>query len=233
MSESNNIHDLFPIPIGVYQCNDFIPNLREVNKKLIQSFIEDLIDKGYNNYSAHLSVFQSKRDLDLKNVFKDFLHELKPIFNEFLKSINYSQSFISNFNLNCMWGNLTVGFGYHHPHVHGSGSDSPFSAVYFPCNYVDPEIIENIIFKEEPNNNLSKDSIGPLIFMSPHWELQQTVYNCEDSGKNKYIEVVKEIYPQEGLLVIFPSFLAHYVAPSANASKNNARISFSFFASTV
>ena len=223
-----NLKELFTVPIGILNLNDKHENLRKVNDQLIKDFIGSLIDYGYKNSTGVLETYQSNRNLEHNSeAFSNFLSLIKPHVDCFLKEIRYSESFTSTYKLSNVWGNLTAGTGMHTSHVHGKGSQEPFSLVYFPCEYVDPENIENIQFKKSS----TEDSIGSLLLYSPGWEVKEISFKQNDSHtNNQYTQLVYRINPKEGLLVIFPSFLSHLVTPSKEAQKDNARISFSFFA---
>jgi hypothetical protein len=225
------IKDLFPVPIGIIDLKDKLKNLREVNTSLIKTFIESLIDEGYKNSTGILEIYQSNRSLELKKgAFNDFLITIKPFVDNFLKDIRFSEEFLTNYKLGSVWGNLTAGTGIHTAHVHGKGAAQPFSLVYFPCEFVNPQNLQNIIF----NTSSKPENIGSLLLYSPGWELKEISFNQNDYfAKNKYNQLIYPIQPQEGLLVIFPSFLAHLVTPSLEAKKENARISFSFFAMSL
>lgn len=222
------VKDLFSIPVAIIDLHDKVNNLRQINNDLIKSFIESLIDDGYKNSSGILEVYQSNKFLENKKpAINEFLNLISPVVSEFLKEIRFSDSFLNNFKLSGVWGNLTTGMGAHTSHVHGKGAHQPFSLVYFPCCFVNPENIDNIIFKESTNI----EDIGSLLLYSPGWELKEIAFNQKDSfQKNIYNQLIFPINPSEGLLVIFPSFISHMVTPSRGATKNNARVSFSLFA---
>ena len=231
MDQPISITQLFPIPLIRVNLKDFFPNLTELNKLIIKDFIEHLNKKGYRQSSGQLNVYQSEPGIEeyCSNI-QSFLRIIKPTTDIFLEKLNYSNSFLKNYKLSGAWGNLTAELGYHSIHVHGKGSNEPFSFVYYPCQLVDPEDLNNILFLAK-NNSVK---LGSIFFYDPAWDIKQITYKKSDGGKSvegvDFSKINYSIEPEEGLLVMFPSYLQHTVEPSLGLSKNLARFSLSFFA---
>ena len=220
-----DIKNLFSVPIAEIDCNEYISNLKDLNNDLIKAFIGDLIDRGYQNASARLNVYQSIRNLEKHEPFQILFQKIKPLFDSFFSNIHFCEDFINRYKLTNVWGNLTTGVGFHAPHIHGLGNHTPFSAVYFPCIFADPEKLDDIKVDNDASN-CTDEKIGTLTFLCPAFNLKQVLFGYpSEVCYNEY-----SVLPSAGKLVIFPSFLTHFVTPSVLANKNNTRISFSFYA---
>jgi len=99
-----------------------------------------------------------------------------------------------------MWFNVNPKSGFNIPHVHGG----IVSGVYYVA---------------------SKENSGNIVFKNP---ASNIVYHCEADFVNSYNEVNSSSWcfsPKPGLLLLFPSWLEHYVHPNLN---DEDRISISF-----
>jgi uncharacterized protein (TIGR02466 family) len=99
------------------------------------------------------------------------------------------------------WININQYMHFNRPHIHPG---SVFSAVYYA---------------KYPNNCGQIGFSNPADNIGYDWSNKVKSNNCYNSAEFNII-------PQEGFLLVFPSWLEHYVSPNEN--KNEDRISIAF-----
>lgn len=166
-------------------------------KKELVDFALSTVRNDQNNRN---DTIQQSNFLDL-NLFpiKEIVDTVQEQFNEIHQKLGLAKTHIQV--VSEAWFNIGNNVNIDSPHCHPG---SVFSAVYYlEANY----------------------NSGELIFTNPNHSLVHTVhptfiesYNCFNSHNFKLI-------PRSGLLIIFPSYLQHYVRPSLS---NNSRISLAF-----
>jgi len=146
---------------------------------------------------SNLSGIQSN-DLDLNSpVFRPLLNHIYEISNHIAKSTYKinKELIISN-----MWFNINKYKDSNITHTHA------FS------------FLSGVFYTKTPQN------CGDLVFMNP-MKISHFVKEYNFSEFNNYNSTSNYIVPKENTLIIFPSWLEHFVTP--NMSEND-RISFSF-----
>jgi len=130
--------------------------------------------------------------------------ELKDLKYNILKSSNEIGKNIFQFNrdlnISNIWFNINKYKDSNSLHTH------PFS------------ILSGVFYVKTPKN------CGELVFFNPV-RISSFIENLNFNGYNPHNSTDTKITPQENILIIFPSWLEHYVKP--NMSKQD-RISFSF-----
>jgi len=223
-----NIANLFSIPVAdVYLGND--PANRTMNEALIKDILEDLNIEG-NSLRSGVNVKQSITKIEnRKTSFKTLQRDITEISLQFLKYIGLREDIIDKCVVDTFWGNVTTEPAFHIPHTHGlERGGHIWTGVYFPCYMVDITDREKIIFKNEEETNVKA---GDLILQDPSFEAKTAMLNSLWKNANSADHYSKNSYcitPVEGLLVLFPAYMIHYVEPTFSASKQNARVSISF-----
>ena len=142
--------------------------------------------------------FSTKDTLHLEEPFKDLSDTI----------LHHAGKLFDNLGLKrdsekvvCMWANISKAHNKHMLHMH---PNSYYSAVvYFTCPQPNP---------------------GAFGIRDPRQALMTTWWEYDRS--NEYSDRTKEIVPEEGLLLLFPSWLEHGVQ-SGNFSKYERRVSLS------
>lgn len=115
--------------------------------------------------------------------------------DDYSKNIGIKTSYISESWMNILTKGGSVGVHRHY--------DSVISAAFYP--YV------------EPNS-------ASLVFVSPLEGFRMMEGNASNSDFGKYTSNVHSIEPTTGMLVLFPSWIQHYVP----TNKSNLRVTLSF-----
>ncbi len=171
----------------------------EIKKELNDAYLAG--DKMTANWMKS-SFFESK--LESHKSFEKFLGDHVKGLMSSAFSINSDFGYVAN-----GWANVKEGFDYHWPHIH---EGHVFSWVYYL--QVTGESADAEFLKPEYKGNIYQ---GVLELQDPRGSAPYIV-GLENSVffSTVYVE------PSEGLLVIFPSYLRHAVAPTLS---NKLRIS--------
>ena len=92
----------------------------------------------------------------------------------------------------------------------------------FNISHIHSGILSGVFYLKTPTE------CGKIVFQSPYMELMDTVF-CESLTKencNIYNSTSWEFDPIANQLLIFPSFLRHYVEPNLNLNEDRMSISF-------
>lgn len=184
------------IKIPVFPTNLFLTNI--YNSEENEKYKEKVLDLSKNTEGQQISNvggWQSDKTLWKDKIFEPLLEKFYNYFSEVLKEENISQS-LDNFFIPSLWANINPKGGGNIPHTHPG---SFMSAIY----YVDVNEENSYISFQDPRTGKT----GSF----PHALLTQ--------GDNFIIKV------SVGDLLIFPSWLHHYVNPNPSDKK---RISISF-----
>lgn len=220
----------FSIPIAKFKIEK--NNLREFNLKLIKELINDI---KHNEQKGHTGkgVKQSKVDLEKRQETYGELKEiLEAVALPFLKYIGVRENIVDYLEVNNFWGNVTSKPAFHISHTHGYGRHI-WTGVYYPCEVVDLTDESSIKFLTAKEANMD---LGNLIFQDPSFEVKTCLMNGvwgfqEDPAH--FSKVLYSVKPEEGLVVLFPTWLSHNVEPTFEASLDKSRISLAFMVGDV
>lgn len=169
-----------------------------INNEKLKQYAYSIKSTSSGREKSNFHGWQSN-DIDNSN------DEIKKLSNEISERILFlykefglktpAEVYISN-----MWININPGGGFNRPHVH---PESIFSGAYYV----------------ETNEN-----DGCIVFKHPAIHHQYHINGNIDSYTN-FTSSVYRVTPKKGKLVIFPSWLEHYVEPNTT---DTDRISISF-----
>jgi uncharacterized protein (TIGR02466 family) len=126
-------------------------------------------------------------ELQKEDQFQSLVDKILETTKEVCALYNYKYDSLEITNL---WINFSKKGAMHNPHSH---SNNVFSGVWYP-------------FEEDSNT--------PIIFQDPRPSIGVL---CPDiDGYNMYNSSLYQILPKKSMGLIFPSWLTHYVPPSAN-----------------
>jgi uncharacterized protein (TIGR02466 family) len=183
-----------------FVANDFL----KVNNSILEKYCRWLRQTSNGRVVSNSGGWQSN-DLDLRTSELSTLFGLIAIkLNDIHKELQLKDSkmqVISN-----IWVNINDRGSFNIPHIHPS---SCFSGVY----YVKGDM-----------------KSGSLKFRNPNFPLEYAIRSDEIGELNGFTSASWKIIPEPGKLVIFPSWLLHYVEPSQS---DEDRISISFNSMTV
>lgn len=189
------IHDPFHTPIQVSKLNNNI-----LNQELFL-FINNLKKNAKGREISNQGGFQSDiYDVKENILFEKFIVSTQNSINTLIQ--NYRLAYNYDINIKGLWFNINPKGSYNLTHTH---SGCNFSAAYYI--------------------NVPKNS-GRIVFENP-----AAAFHCEEFYQNKFLEFNSLnqgkyfIEPKENILVLFPSWLPHYV--EQNKSEED-RVSLSF-----
>jgi len=143
---------------------------------------------------------------------------LKKIAESIVESVGYISKFISpNIDLNSFkigkegWININQKGSLHYPHTHGG---STFSGVF----YVKVPVINK-------TNSNSINQPGFIEFLDPRNDVTSFARDIPELTNSLAFSQKMMLEPKEGVLLIFPAWLKHWVYPNTD---NEERISISF-----
>lgn len=219
-----NFRSLFPTPFGFV---NFGEDARELNQIIVKNIDEEMSEyqpkTEERTFTKNECGWQSK--LGLENHYESFQKLagaitscIGPVLVESGIKVEYAQKLKAR-NL---WANVLFGAGgFSEPHIHGSGT-TLWSGVYYPKS--DHEDLDNF-----DSNDFIKGSTFPgsghLVLRDPAF-VNKSLIKIRGNLKNgQYYGASITVIPRESLLVMFPTWLEHYVQPTTD---NNKRYSISF-----
>ena len=192
-----SIHDIFRVPVYSTQLN--------LDIKKLQSFCNEYQQKGTGKIISNVGGYHSN-DLPLNKLKWPLGESLHPLIKEIgIHSSKFAKEFINNNEqvLSNMWINMGLYKDANKTHNH-PGAD--ISGVYYVKT---PDDCGNIVF-EHP-------ALDVLNYYSPETKSKEfNEYNSPTWWKDAI----------ENHLLLFPSWLVHYIDPNKN--KTEERISISF-----
>ncbi len=220
----------FSVPIAKFKIKR--DDLREFNTRLIRELIDDLEDNTQKGHTGR-NVDQTKVYIEKR---KESYGELKEILEAvslpYLKYIGVRPEIVDYLEVNNIWGNITSKPAYHINHTHGYGKHI-WTGVYFPCEVIDLTNKDKINFLTEEE---AKINLGNLVFQDPSFEVKTCLMNGNwtfQQDPAHFSRVVYNVKPEEGLAVLFPTWLSHGVEPTFEASLSKSRISIAFMVGDV
>ncbi len=175
--------ELFSTPIHVFKIEKFLP----LNIALKSQIMDRAAVPGING-TSNIGGWHSDVDLESWSPETKLLCELmmKSAQNIVKQDHNYPR--VGGANLQA-WANVTFRNGFNMPHLHHMSS---MSGVYYVCT-----------------GKSGQEVGGELVFFDPRG-LGQAHENLGFPGVNS---IDHKILPKDGTLIIFPSWLKHWVTP--------------------
>jgi len=178
-----------------------VDELNNIDNESIINFVLDLKSKSVGKNQSNKEGWQSE-NLDIS----------LPIFNTLFSEINIRAKEIHNTiglkqklenKLDTAWVNVNINGGYNVQHRHMSAC---FSGTYYL-------------------RGVESGAEGNIVFKNP---IEIDYHMHPDISVEKYTNITSGVYnvpPEKGKLIIFPSWLEHYVEPNLT---NEDRITLSF-----
>ncbi len=169
-----------------------------INKE-IKEYIFDLQKKDSKGVTKSNFIGWHSHDFDLKDkALKNFIEAIKKNINVVLSDMNWDLE-RQDVKIINMWAIINEEGAFNQKHQHGN---SDISAAYYVS---------------------ASDNCGDIVFYDPR---PATVYKHPISKSANILNAtINSIKPEEGLLVLFPSYLEHSVNPNNSDTK---RIVISF-----
>ena len=169
-----------------------------INKQIL-SYILDLQKKDSTGLKKSNFNGWHSHDFNLsEDAPKDFTQSIKPNINQALKDMNWDLE-KQEVKITSMWAIINEHGAFNQRHHHGN---SDLSAAYYVT---------------------AKENCGDIVFYDPR---PAPVYRHPIAKSPNILNAsVNSVKPEEGLLVLFPSYLEHSVNPN---NSNDKRIVISF-----
>ena len=229
MSAELQVMSIFPSPLGI--CN-FGEESRDLNKQLIEDIkTERKLDKEgeKRTFSVIEGTWQSRRGLETTYSSFDLLRDaILAALIKTLPQTGYANEYINDKHLDMggLWANVIFKRGgFSIPHIHGTGI-TLWSGVYYPAGYDDPKNLDDFNINDVMLAKAKAMGDGWLGIIDPA-KVQKNQCRPYDT----YVEVYPYygcnlfVKPREGLLILFPAWLEHWVTPTTTDKK---RYSISF-----
>lgn len=175
----------------------WIDRLSNIDNEKLKNICYDWKSKSPGRIASNLGGWQSESIEVRIEDLGDLVDEITVRCNQFHTAMGFKSSFVHR--ISNMWININGKGHMNHPHVHPGSS---LSGVYY--------------VKSNPKN------AGRIMFMNPN------AYHCNEDVIENFTPVTSAKYfqwPEEHKLLIFPSYMAHYVEPNQD---DEDRISISF-----
>ena len=175
-----------------------INDYKNINKEMLE-YVFDLKKKEPKGIVKSNFIGWHSNDFDLNDQPpKNFIEAIKIDINKALNDMNWDLS-KQHVKINSLWAIINEEGAFNQRHHHGN---SDLSAAYYLSAY---------------------DNCGDIVFYDPR---PAPLYKHPISkSPNKLNASVNSVKPEEGLLVLFPSYLEHAVNPNYS---NEKRIVISF-----
>ena len=223
---------VFPSPFAILHYGE---KHRELNKRLIDDIEDAIEDKNikYKTFSKNACSKQTQSNMEERY---DSFSELRDIIHqacvEAMVKSKIPYEIANSTRTQHLWGNVVFDIGgFSKPHFHGSGR-TLWSGVYYPKGLKEIENLDEYDIKRSIQAGYSVEreaenpTGGQLIVHDPARLIKSQVKpDGELKGFTEYYGHDITIWPTESLLVLFPAWLEHMVAPSLTKNK---RYSISF-----
>lgn len=218
--------DIFPVPFSVVNLGE--PS-REMNKRILDIVYEE--KKNFPNSPSRSNVggWQNTNILDsYYPEFREILDQFFPVIEPTLRRAGLQGDIQSQVKIEGTWANVTDNPGsYHLPHFHGFG-ESIFAAIYYPSSgFQDGMPVSNFQNLDEPVNIYasSRPKPGDISFMDPAVNIKRQVFS-NSMKQYPYYGLEMCVTPREGVLILAPHYLTHFVVPTEKPGFTRHSITF-------
>jgi len=203
--------NIFPVNFGVINLGE---ESREMNKRIVQE-IYNLKEEEKRMLRTGVGVYQTTLGVEKRS---SLLSQVNQHIHELLQQY-FKDSGVKDLDAlrteNCWFNYNNDANAYHVPHLHGHGS-TVFSYVYYPSSGIldgkhlsdDQNLDEEFVmdFTHEPKP-------GSISFMDPAYNVKRQIIPRK-MRQLPYYALHASIVPREGILVVFPAYLVHWVTPT-------------------
>jgi hypothetical protein len=218
--------DLFPVPFAVINLGEAS---RPMNKRMLEIIFEDKTRFPVSPQRTAVGSWQSTNPLELKypefNEYSKLFHELV---SPTVERAGVRGDLNKLINVQDMWANVNESASaFHLPHIHGFGK-TIFSAVYYPSSGIHNGIhlSDKQDLDQDPQlYSSSHPEPGDIAFVDPALNIKRQVFSY-DFVRYPYYGLEVCLKPREGILVVFPHYLTHFVTPTAKDNFIRTSITF-------
>lgn len=223
---------VFPSPFAILHYGE---KHRELNKRLILDIDHALENENikYRTFSKNSCSSQTKSNMEEHYTsFSDLRDIIHIAVVEAMHKSKIPQEVTNRVITEHLWGNVVFDVGgFSKPHFHGSGK-TLWSGVYYPKGLKEIENLDEYDIKNSVQPGFTEEMTaesptgGQLIIHDPARLIKSQVKpEGNITGFSEFYGHDITIWPTESLLVLFPAWMEHMVAPSLT---KNRRYSISF-----
>lgn len=228
------ILSLFPSPLGVINLGE---NMRELNKEIIKDIDNEMLMSSTiggekRSFSGIEGTWQSEVSPGMETKYQSF-DILKDIIwqaaSPVMINVGYQKEYVQEcFQITNLWANLIwKRGGWSHPHTHGDGH-VVFTGVYYPISPNSHNLnLDNFEFEKHILAQNKNYEGGTLVIRDPAKTTKIIRGDDRFLSLYPYYGINTVVIPRESLLVLFPSWLEHYVEPLIDEKFKRYSISFS------
>tara|TARA_R110002020_G_scaffold115103_4_gene264760 strand:- start:496 stop:1152 length:657 start_codon:yes stop_codon:yes gene_type:complete len=197
-------HDLFITSVWSLE----IPNFAQINKNLLKYTFEDSEGGDKNIYGGKESMLKSNEWLQGVLYAAEVTAKKIADFMGVLKEAHEPK-------VSCFWGNINKQKEFNPPHVHPSSDLSGCYYVKIPTNGEGAEDQEVPAGKICFHDTRLEKSVSTPFFDENLGYMDLANYSFPKGQRhNPWLDNVVKFQPREGMMIIFPSWLLHYVEPN-------------------
>ena len=218
----------FSTPITLILFGD---DARDMNALLIDDIDKERseTETGMGTFNGNDASWLSDYGLESKyESFKNLQAVITSVAFPAMENAGFSSEYLeNNVCLNNMWANVIFKpGGWAQPHMHGTG-DEFWSGVYYPKGVIETNL-DNVMKAV----SITVQESGALVLSDPAKNIKKQVRSADSTEPQAYPYYGANLYikPTESLLVLFPSWIEHYVTP---VTDDVIRYSISFSISKI
>ena len=197
------LYNFWPVPVGIEHFKD----ATDLNKQLRED-IKTIWHKESPETRSGINVWQSGSFRDNYSSFDQLREMIKPIVYKFMVESGYHKRAMDYYSIDSFWVNYNESpTGYHVPHIHGTGNVD-WTGIYYPYGDGPFEI-----------KSTNHPDLGALVLYDPNGHMKHMVNPPDRVNLYPYYWLPMTINPQEGLLVVFPTWVVHGVAPKGYSKR--------------
>ena len=220
-----NFKSLFPSP---FAFANFGESSKQLNKELIRDIDEEMLFHGGEtkkkaSFSLNEYGWQSRSGLENSyDSFKELSIAVTKCLSPMMTQSGIQEEYASRLKAAGLWATVIFGAGgFAEPHIHGSG-ETLWTGVYYPAGTKTEDTLDNFDINKHILGETTQGS-GNLVLKDPA-HIQKRMVQAPYKHRRYYGASVT-VVPRESLLVLFPTWIEHYVQPVTDKTK---RYSISF-----
>lgn len=222
-----NLLSIFPSPLAVVNFGEMS---RELNKNLVNDIDNEMseVETHKRSFGDNDCSWQSKFGLEVRyNSFRVLRKLVGSTISSLLDMTHFKKELKENVIVNNFWSVVVFKEGgWSHPHIHAE-HNSFWTGVYYPKSIgSDTMNLDDFDCDSYVKlYNQGKKSSSSLILIDPA-NVAKRLTLSKKYDKNFYFGGSYSIQPREGILLLFPATLEHYVVPVVPFQEKRYSISF-------
>ena len=169
----------------------------DLDNKILEQFCIELSKKDRGRQKSNSGGWQSN-DLQQDSRLDPLVSEISYHSNSFFRELGL----VMEAGMTNIWANVNKYGDFNREHLHPS---SKISGVYYV---------------KVPEKS------GNFVFLHPCYDIMGYDWHYDGNPGSDYVTPAKKLHPTPGTLILFPSWLKHFVEPNMNLTEKRISISF-------